>query len=473
MKTKKVFCFVIYGLIFLFPAFVYAQNIETKIYNEERLLKDEYIRDLKKTETPSALPPEKKFKFFYGGWLSTIYRRYKDLENNKDIKDLIKSIWSQDVRFWGNLVFENNNYIYVRMQDTYSLKENTSEYTGPAPNNDNYGPVLEMGYVSLNYKKAELQAGRQYFSVGRGIAYSSIHDGATLRVDLMPWILKAFLSHSLPHEDDIDYSIPGYDKKANNRFFSGLEFAYFGIPENVLYGYFVNQSDHSIPYPEDANQAYGYNSRYLGLGVSAVKKNLEYWCEIIKEFGASYTDNLIVPVERRSVDAWASIAGARYKFNAPFNPITEAEFACGSGDKDRANVTNTIDGNVFGRDTNFMYFGNYYGGYALSPRLSNIYIYKVEQSVEPFFKLNLLKNVVLGTKYFVYCKDKGSGGISDTDATAPKGFIGTEINFYLHWKMNENFYFSTRYGEFYPGKAYQQPAKADTKYIYGRLTYIF
>lgn len=446
------------------------ENIRT----EEKLLREEYRRDLAATEKISPLV-KKTVDFKYGGWLSSIYRAYTNIDNNSGVKDGISSLWTNEIRLWGRFTFLEHNDIYIRIRQAYSQKKNISNYTGNAMGGDSDGPSLDMAYLTLASRRLKMQIGRQYLSLGRGIAYGDVNDGALVTGLIKSWMLKTFFSHTLPNEDNIDYSVPGYNKKGNSRYFVGIEAAYLGIPKNVFYAFCLAQKDDTKPHPADNAQNYRYDSQHLGTGISGKTKNSAYWTELIKEFGYSHTDVLRGYREsvKKSIDAWAANIGARYEFDIPIHPISETEFAYGSGNKNRINPITTQNGNIYSRDTGFNYFGNYYAGYALSPVLSNIYIYRLDQSIRPFFFLKPLKDLAIGAKYFIYAKDKDEGGFSDTDATASKRYIGNEYNLYLHWKINNNVYFSMRYGDFTPKNAYIDTKRSHTKYGYTRLTFSF
>ena len=211
------------------------------------------------------------------------------------------------------------------------------------------------------------------------------------------------------------------------------------------------------------------------MGLSGkVSSSFSYWGEFIKEYGRSYADAAETSLKRCDIDAWAFDAGAKYKFDFYSHPVLEAEVAYGSGDEDRNRVTNTSGGNINGDDTNFLYFGTFNAGYALSPRLSNLYIYKVAVSFKPFEKISFIKdNIALGLKFFVYKKDKKEGGIYDIDATEPENDVGEEFDFFLHWRMRPNLYLTAKYGIFFPGDAYTIENKDSSEYSYMRLRYLF
>ena len=463
--------------ISLFAHLVFAgPTSSSRVFeNQRKFIIDEYIRQLRKTEIGGSLGEEEKYKFYYGLVLGNLFEFYENLDNNKDAKDDLSSVLTQEIRLWGKLLFWEKSFAYVRVKDSYSSSKNVTDYDENSGGGDNQGPDLEMGYLSFNSEKYSLDLGRQFFSVGRGIAYSNINDGILFQSSSVDWVFKGFLAHSLAHEDNIDYSIPEYDKEGNSRSFVGLEAGYTGMRTSALYAFCLIQKDHSTPPTQDNNQKYQYDSQYFGLGFTNKKYNLSSWGEVIKETGHSYTDSSGGgPMERKPIDAWAAIAGMRYDTYAHFQPATEVEIAYGSGNSSRSSVTNTYNGgNTNSKDTNFLYFGGYYGGYALSPNLSNLFITKIDQSFKPLYFLNPVKDITLGVKYYLYFKDKKNGGISDTDATVKKRFVGSEFDTYFYWQISPSFDFIVRYGIFFPGDAYPENANSNAKYLFSRLQFTF
>jgi hypothetical protein len=463
-------------LVFLAPRPVYAAEIDlTGIFeSQRRFIEEEYINKLRTTEQRSFLEKGEKVKFESGGLLSSSYYFSRNLDKDSSTKDTLFSIFTQELWLWGKATFSNGNFFYIRGRDSYSKKQNSSIYTGVAAGDDHAGPSLDMAYLSLNHKGRSLAIGRQYFLVGRGIAFRDTNDGIQFISYSNRWLFKFLFAHSLPNQDNVDYSIPGFDKKSNNRYYYGGEAGYLPNEEDKIYFFFLLQKDLARSHPVDLTQNYRYDSQYFGSGFRSVRGNFSFRGELIKETGTSHTDSAAGSVRRIPVDAWAALLGARYKFKQPAEPETDFEIAFGSGDKDRSNVTNTKNGgNTGSRDSNFLYFGNYAGGYALSPRLSNLFIFKIDQSLKPLYFTKPFKDVTLGAKFITYLKDKKTGGISDVAANEDKRFVGTETDFYCYWSITKNLAYLIRYGIFYPGAAYPKTTRDNTKYLYTRLTYIF
>lgn len=143
--------------------------------------------------------------------------------------------------------------------------------------NDRDGPHLDYAYLTLDFRPLWFRLGRGYFDVGRGIACSNVNDGAELFLIIPKWKFKLFLSHALPHEDNIDISVPGYDKESD-RVFYGFESTYFLNETNNVYGFFLMQRDSSDEDPEDTSQDYTYDSEYTGVGVDGEAwDKIKYW----------------------------------------------------------------------------------------------------------------------------------------------------------------------------------------------------
>lgn len=475
MSMKKT-CLFLLILLLILPSFAFAATTEVTL-EEERLRKDEITRDLEKL-APPAVAPKAALSLKFGVWVISTLRGYKDTDNNSSVEDTVSSTWLNDVRLWMMASYQQRGLLYLRVKDSYIKRKTGSGYTGIG--DDNAGPSLDMGYVKLNFKPvndmpSDVIVGRQYLYVGRGISYSNVNDGVKFTFRPKNFYIKEFFSHTLPNEDNLDTSVPNYEKEGE-RIFWGNEIAYTGIEDLIFYLYGLIQRDRTDKNPIPT-QDYRYNSQYIGLGFEThSKKNLDYWFEAIKEDGISFTDTASVALEKKNIDAWGLDTGTRYVFDTLLHPGCELEYAWGSGDGDRSSVTDTKSGgNKFGEDENFLYFGSFFSGYALSPRLSNMRIYKLDLFLKPFEKLPLAntKDISLGFKYFVYRKDKAGGGIYDTEATLANKDVGQELDSYLYWQLSQNWYFSLRYGIFFPGKAYPSSTNDKTKFYYARLLATF
>jgi hypothetical protein len=335
---------------------------------------------------------------------------------------------------------------------------------------DHDGAHVDYLYLTLDFKPLWFEIGRRYFSVGQGIAYSNLNDGVEAYVSLENWNLKALVSHTLPHEENIDTSVPGWDKKSDRNYY-GIEATYLGIHDQGIYSYFLMQRDDSDENPHDPLHDYTYDSEYIGLGAQGkFLPNMHYWLEVIRESGKS---RVYATGQKRNIDAWAGDFGLSYDWDIYSHPNISIEYAFGSGDSDRTSVTDTMNGNNLGDDRNFLYFGYLPAGYALSPRLSNLYFYKAGVLLKPLERCHLFKNFSFGTDFYRYYKDKRLGGIYDTDATNSDKGIGSEVDLNISWQILSDLSFSVQYGHFWPGDAYPDYADDSEKYLSAGMTFTF
>ena len=411
-----------------------------------------------------------------GGWLGSTYRQYQNIDNQKSLTDFLKWSWTQEAYWWLYLDYNRAVNAYLQIGDYYTDRGTGPTYTGVG--SDNEGPFISMAYSKINLKPMidvplALTVCRQYLFLGRGLVYAAIDDGLLTEYTQYPFYLKQFVAVTTPGQDNIDFSVPGFDKNGE-RLFAGGELSYVGIKKTSVYAFAFLQKDNSTPDPKSLTQDFHYDSNYLGTGFSTTLwERLELWSEVAGEWGRSYTDTLRIPEKKTKIEAWAAMAAAKYRFDLPTKPILEAQFAHGSGDEDRTSVTNTDGGDLDGRDKNFLYFGYYQAGYALQPRLSNINIASLHASCQPLAQFPLFKKMALGVKYFFYWKDKAQGGTSDLQSTNPDAAVGQEVDIYIQWKIDDRLSLSARYGNFFPGDAFPEEKRNNTKYFYTRLTFSF
>ena len=479
MKSVFLRITVIFFVILIPAGISSAQDeaAQSRMGEEERQLKYEDVITLRKTEKEPLA--KKNFVFAYGGWVTFANTHYNDLDNNKSVEDWVKEDFYVDTRVWVRAMWYQLLSFYGRLQDYYVWRPRVaSDYNGIG--DDNKGPLIDMLYGELDLMRQynvpfKVRVGRQFLTLGRGITYANVHDGVEFEYQVGRYIhIKGFMSQTKEFEDNIDYSVPGYDKKGNNRQFYGVETAVVD-GKTSIYSYVLVQRDHSRAYPETPGQNYTYNSEYIGGGVKGEAfPSLEYWGEYIKEYGDCNTDTTRASLAVKDVDAWAFNLGTKYEMNFYSHPVLEGEASYGSGNKSRERVTNTVGGDADGKDKNFLYFGIFEAGYALYPRLSNMYIYKVGLSLTPFEFLPYWGDkIAIGTRYYIYRKDQPSGGIYDIEATATSEDVGQEADFFGHWKIYENLYFTMRYGLFTPGAAYPATTRTPSQYLYMRIRFTF
>ena len=451
-----------YVLILMFllikPEAISATETKKRIQEEAR-------QDLEQTELRVS-KDKRNLVFDYGGWLNLRYLDYDEDDNDSSTPDTLDYTSFVDLRFWLKATlkppleasYENEHSFYLRLKDLY-LEDRPVETAGGC---DHDGPELDYAYLALDLRPFWLKIGRRYFSVGQGIAYSNVNDGVEFSAYLPSWAIKTFISHTLPKEENIDMSVPGYEK-GSDRYYYGLEYSYFGLPKQNFYAYTLIQRDYSNEIPGDSVRDYAYNSEYLGLGTQGrLKSAISYWAEIIRQTGKSHVYNTN---EKKDIDAWASMIGVAYELDTYMRPSFTFEYAFGSGDADRTSVTDTQNGNASGRDKNFLYFGYMPTGYALSPRLSNLHLYKLGIALSPVKRATLAKDLTLVVDYYRYYKDKSAGGIYDAEASASNDDIGSEIDISAIWQIFSDLRCTLQYGHFMPGDAYPNSTDDSSDYL--------
>jgi hypothetical protein len=409
----------------------------------------------------------------FGGWVNYRFTDYKNLDNDPSIEESIRRSLRADARVWGKFTRKdpsNTNsseqYIYIRLKNLYT------QHSGAAPGEryDNRGPLLDYGYWGFDHKPWKVEVGRRYFNIGRGIAYSGVHDGVQVNYQRPGWNFAGFVSQLPPHTDNMDTSVPGYDKESR-RYFAGAGIGYAGIKGHQLYGYTVIERDHSREDPDDPFQDYGYDAQYFGVGSAGEwAKGCPYWLEVIRETGYSRED---IFNAHSNISAWAFDAEQKFVTAHASGLTFSIEAAAGSGDNDRLDVNKTINGNGAGRDRGFVYFGYLPTGIVLSPSLSNLRMLRAGIELNPFYRVKTLSSLSMGVDLYHYWKDRTEGAISDLDAQNAKRDIGQEVDLRLDWWVTERVLISAEWGIFMPGKAYAPPVDARSEAVSVSMSVIF
>lgn len=414
----------------------------------------------------------------YGASVATTFRWYRDIDNQDSNADFLIWALQEKATFWTSLGiggWEADKWKgHIRGSISNIDRKVGTTYTGIGA--DVEGPSLDLAFftrdfVLQNNARLRLTLGRQVQFVGRGLTYLAVADGAQLEVVNPIWPQKYFVSKTLPRQDNIDFSVPGFDKEGT-RYFYGAEWGYNGVPRLSLYAYVFGQEDEASENPDFPRQDFHYDSFYYGSGFSSKPFGmLQLWGEVVGETGSGYTDTERSRLKETTVEAWAWILGGKHPWNLPTKPVVEAEAAYGSGDPDRILVTNTINGSADEHDTNFLYFGYYAAGYALQPRLSNLYVYSAGFNFQPLEKVPMFKQCLIGTKGYLYFKDERDGGTSDFESAGHGEKLGHEWDAYIHWQVLPSLLWSFRYGIFMPSDGFPVDFREPTQFFYSKLNW--
>ena len=259
-----LFFFFIHAQFFFITDNVYSQNIE-----QIRRIEEEKRKKLNTAES-KILAEEGRVLLEWGGWMDIRYDQYNEDDNDASTKDTLAATSSFDTRIWVQAILKpdvddpdpHQHSAYLRLKNIFTI-------TAPEDVNetyDNAGPHLDQGYVVLDFRPWGIEFGRRFFMVGQGIAYSNVHDGIEANATFADWNIKGFFSHTLPHEDNIDVSVPGATKKSDRSFY-GLEARYIGFAGHGIYGFGLIQRDSSNEDPISITQDYTYDSEYIGFGL--------------------------------------------------------------------------------------------------------------------------------------------------------------------------------------------------------------
>ncbi len=473
---------------FLLPADA-VQAAELRPISDERqsttLKEDAYSTTLDESKGAQAVGPagaDQKNSYalggltgIYGANLSATFRWYRDIDNQDSNPDFLRWALEERAALWTSFALADWRG-FVRGSINNIDRGVGPTYTGIGA--DVEGPLLDLAFVVKDFKTAagadpiRLTLGRQVQYVGRGLAYFAISDGVQVEIPNRAWAHKYFVAKTTPRLDNIDFSVPGFDKEGE-RFFYGGEWTLNVVPRISFYGYVVGQEDESGELPWDNPQPYHYDSFYYGSGFAANPfGRLQLWGEIVGETGSGYTDTLRSELRKTEVSAWAWILGGKHSWDQlPLKPTIEAEAAYGSGDGDRILVTNTVNGTTDVSDDNFLYFGYYGAGYAFQPRLSNLFVYSAGANLQPLEHVPTFKRLLIGTKAYLFFKDEKEGGTSDFESVEDENALGQEWDVYIHWQLMQNLLWSFRYGIFMPAGAFPPDIQEPTQYFYSRLSW--
>ena len=438
----------------------------------ERRIEEKARAALQPTEQ-EILAGERRFVLDYGLWVNHLFTKLINDDNDETTDDATSATYAIDPRFWLRATlrppadgsYANEHSLYLRFKDPLTWRE-PSDANGSF---DQDGPHVDYAFLTLDIRPVWLQIGRRLYQAGQGLAYSNVGDGIELQATFPTWSLVGFASRSVPHEANIDLSVPG--GKHSGRTFYGIEGRYIGIPNRGVYGYVVFQRDDGDEEPDDLTREYDYDSQYFAIGSEGTAvANVRYAAELILETGESFTS---VTDEQKDIQAWAMDVSLVYDVQAPMQPTLYGEYAFGSGDSDRVNVTNTVGGNLAGKDTNFLYFGFLPTGYALSPRVSNLRMIKVGAAIKPLERFSRFKDLTTSVDVYRYYKDESKGGIFDPQASGDDDDVGFEIDLTLSWPIVSDLSLDIEYGHFQPGDAYPVATDDPSEYFSVALTSTF
>ena len=401
-----------------------------------------------------------------GGWLHAEFVRLDDEPFEKH-----RTLRYYDLRLWGELTIERRYTAYLRLQSDHVDFSSGDQFEGE-DDDRTHAARVDQAFVQADWggdgEEFVVRAGRQFLTVGRGLLFNAVAYGAHASWAAGRWGVRGFLAHSLPHDDDIDRSLPNADD--SRRGFAAVEVSYLPAAYQRAYVVALVERDFNDEDPENPLQDWDYNARYVGLGArGTLSGGLGYSAEGIFQFGTSVAAGT---TQEEDIRAWALLATVDYRFDSPTSAYLALEYLFGSGDPDRASVTDTAAGNQAGTDDEgFLAFGYVHTGFSLFPRVSNLHILKFGGSLRPLAGVEAFRVLEIGMYVYGYWKDEPSGAISDPRAALPERDVGRELDLFLRWRVFSDVGMALHFGRFWPGDAYADDDPRD--FAGASVTYSF
>ncbi len=429
-------------------------GISNQFLERQRALERENQRRLQR-----ELPVDQKLIFDAGGWYNLYFFLFDDgVESSRTLRQ-------HELRLWTSFSADQGIHQgYLRVRGTYN-DWNKGDNFG-AHEDDLDGPNLERGWYQLDIAKAlrvhngiegpfelKFKAGRDLVMIGTGFAVDLPLDHAMLQGEYAGFQTTFVAGKTPASTENIDRSRPVADH--SDREFYMLEERYVGFDKHEPFAYIVWQDDHTSEDPPNLLQEYRYDSTYIGWGsVGELIPNLRYTTEWVIERGYSYGDRRFF--RRNHIKAWGFDHRLDYYFRHPMKPVLSAEYMFASGDPTRLGSPTNAEGGVSKNhvDRGFVGFGFRDTGIAFSPRLSNIHVWRLGGSFRPFPEVQALRDLELGSDWYLYWKNRANAAVSDGLADEQSGYLGWEMDYYANYRILSDLAWTVRFGSFFPGDAF-------------------
>ena len=432
-----------------------SAQVTDAFVNQQRALQEQIRQDLDR-----ELSADERAVFDFGGSYSFYNFLYDDGEDSS------RTLRRSDGRLWARTLLDDGTHEgYARVRMSYVDFNAGDSFDGN--DNDWEGPNLERGWYQFSLKKAlqaygrkqvpyDLRArvGRQYVEFGTGYALSLPLDAVVLTGEYAGLRVTGLMGNTIRSMNDVDRSRPGNHDSDRN--FFGVQVDYQGLRQHKPFVYaFWNEDKHDES-PEHRLQNYDYDSHYIGFGStgSIVSDDVQYSMEWAFEGGRSFGNERFL--HHDTINAWGFDLMVEYLMPHPTRPRFVLEYMFASGDPDRIeSPTDSIGGNRKDHDdTSFVAFGFRDTSLSFAPSLSNVHIWRMGASFYPFHKIDVLKEIELGTDWFLFWKNHDSAAVSDVLADLPHGYLGWEMDWFVNWRLTSDLSWTARYGAFFPGDAF-------------------
>ena len=484
-------------------ALVEAQ--ESPTFSSQQRILEEQIRPFIEPDlrTPAA---DDRFQYDYGAMLRYTGLWFEDhgpggpfpipglpeFQGSRAVHDF-------DFRPWLSANLDKVHYGFIRGQLDFLQYHDGDAFKRPS---DWRGPFVDVGFYRFDLDQAcrlygcepidewnaDFTIGRQFLYVGRGIAFALTTDAISFDWHCGDFAGLLFGSQSVRHFDNIDRSAPGHTR--SDREFFGAQVEYERWDHHRPYAFAVVQRDRTNETPNDALQEYDYDSEYWGFGIRGETlfgegetgigiQNLQYFGEFIIQTGHSIGDDdnpATISDSSDDIESWAFDVGLIYYPEHRTKPRVLLEFAYASGDEDRFSPQNTLLGNTPGSDDEgFLGFGFVNTGVSFAPLLANLEFVRVAGAFRPFEDCCewRVSNMEIGSSFFAYWRPEDNAGVSDIRADTPgTHFLGTEVDFFMNWRISSDLYLLLNYGVFFP-EADSFTVERSRQFVGLTLTWLF
>lgn len=405
------------------------------------------------------LPTADRISLDVGGWFDFYWLMFDDGVISS------RTLRQYNFRVFGGLTLDRGvHQAYARMRGTY-FDWNQGD-NGSAFEDDFDGANLERGWYQLDVRKAlkeygredlpfdlRLKLGRDFVTAGTGFTLALPLDHVQIATEWANFETTFLVGTTPKSTDNIDRS-PAVDDQSERDFWM-LQERYTGFQDHQPFVYWIYQRDRTEEDPVDLLQNYKYHSQYVGWGSTGqLAQNLRYSTEWILERGTSYGDRRFLHTD--DIKAWAFDQLLEYYFKHKTQPRVTLEYMFASGDPDRLfSPTNAAGGNR-GDDTDesFVGFGFRDTGLSFAPRLSNIHIWRLGGAFKPLPDVDALRDLELGTDWFLYHKHRTDAAVSDGTADEAEGFLGWEMDYFANYRITNDLAWTIRFGAFFPDAAF-------------------
>ncbi len=459
------------------------QSLETSNLERYQRQLDEIQRQTALLANP-AVPAGQRLLFDYGGYVTASYLSVDDLNHDNH------GLRQYDLVGYGRLNLDDVQELYFRGRLTWQDFNPGDSFDGRG---DRFQARVDRAYYRFDLQKemsayegrqtdydVAILGGRQLQYWANGLTLVQTLDGVVVDLAYKTVDLQLLAGITPPDSIDNDSTRPHFDTNTHRGFYGAMLAKQAG--EHRPFLYFLSQQDYNHDYQHiigPVTTHYHYNSYYIGTGSSGtLGEHFTYGLEAVYEGGSGLSNSFTtaggalqqVPQTKEEINAFAGDFRMDYLLNDLNKTRFSLEAIAASGDRDRAQTTNTFGGNKSGTDDlAFNAFGQVANGLAFAPTVSNIYILRVGGSTFPMPSSALFRQLQVGLDMFAFGKWSDRAPIDEP--SLHKGFLGVEPDLFLNWQIKSDVTFALRYGMFFPSVALR--SHDSRQFLYGGLTFAF